>query len=55
MRLRYKGKQAEEWLTLISVLVSTAGGAQRHPGGQPRFLTGASSLTAGNNNTCIPV
>lgn len=28
-----KARQADEWLTLISVLVSTAGGAQRHPGG----------------------
>lgn len=38
-RLRHKRRQRDEKLTLISVLVSTAGGAQRHPGGRPRFHT----------------
>lgn len=37
MRLRHKGGRGDEWLTLISVLVSTAGGAQRHRGGWPGF------------------
>lgn len=37
MRLRHKGGHGDEWLTLISVLVSTAGGAQRHCGGWPGF------------------
>lgn len=37
MRLRHKGGHGDEWLTLISALVSTAGGAQRHCGGWPGF------------------